>query len=100
MEDKGGKLRFFQQIFLVVDTKFEMILGMFFLKISNADILFGEGSFTWKFYIANKVLLTTKQVYPIDAKKFVIATVDVNSKTFVMHVAIREQKEMPVHSEK
>ena len=46
MEDKGGRPRFFQETFLVADTKFEMILGMLFLKISNVDIAFGEGTLT------------------------------------------------------
>ena len=41
VEDQGGRPRFFQEIFLVVDTKFKMVLGMPFLKISNADIAFG-----------------------------------------------------------
>ena len=42
IENKANRSRFFQETFLVADTKFEVILGMFFLKISNADILFGE----------------------------------------------------------
>ena len=48
MEDKGGRPRFFQEIFLVVDTQFEVILKMLFMKISNADISFGKRTFTWK----------------------------------------------------
>ena len=42
VENKANKPRFFQETFLVANTKFEVILGMFFLKISNADILFGK----------------------------------------------------------
>ena len=42
VEDKVGRPRFFQKIFLVADTKFELVLGMLFLKISNADVSFGE----------------------------------------------------------
>ena len=42
VEDKGGRLRFFQETFLVANTKFEMVLGMPFLKISNVNIAFGE----------------------------------------------------------
>ena len=42
VEDKGGRSRFFRKTFLVADTKFEVILGMFFLKISNADMSFGK----------------------------------------------------------
>ena len=46
VEDKIGKFRFFQKIFLVANTKFEVILMMLFLKINNADISFGERTFT------------------------------------------------------
>ena len=41
--DNNNRPRFFQETFLVADTKFEMILGLLFLKISNADVSFGEG---------------------------------------------------------
>ena len=44
----------------MADTKFEVILGMLFLKISNADVAFGEGILTWKLYTTNKALPTTK----------------------------------------
>ena len=42
VEDKAGRSRFFQETFLIADTKFETILKMFFLKINNADVLLGE----------------------------------------------------------
>ena len=62
VEDKGGRPRFFQETFLVADIKFEVILGMPFLKISNADVAFGEGTLTWKSYTTNKALPTTERV--------------------------------------
>ena len=46
IEDKVIRPRLFQEIFLVVDTKFEVILEMFFLKISNIDVLFGKKTLT------------------------------------------------------
>ena len=60
MEDKAGKSRFFQEIFLVADTKFEAVLGMFFLKISNADESFSKGTLIWNFYTTSEALPTTK----------------------------------------
>ena len=42
VKDKASRPRFFQETFLIANTKFEVILGMFFLKISNADMLFGK----------------------------------------------------------
>ena len=100
LEDKGGRPRFFQEIFLVANTKFEMVLGMPFLKISNANIAFDERILTWKSYTTKQALPTTEQVQLVDPKEFVIAALDADSETFVVHVAIREQEKMPVHSER
>ena len=88
VEDKSKRPRFFQEIFLVANTKFEVVLGMFFLKISNADVAFGEGTLTWKSYTTNKALPTTKQVQLVGPKEFIIAALDADSETLVMHVAI------------
>ena len=46
IEDKSNRPRFFQKTFLVADTKFEMVLGMPFLKSCNADIAFDKGTLT------------------------------------------------------
>ena len=68
MKNKVGKPRFFQETFLVTDTKFEIILGMLFLKLSNADVSFGERILTWKTYTTNEALPTIKQVQIVDSK--------------------------------
>ena len=62
VKGKGGRPRFFQKTFLVADTKFEVVLEMPFLKISNANIAFGEGTLTWKSYTSNEALPATEQV--------------------------------------
>ena len=62
VEDKSGRPRFFQETFLVADTKFEVVLGILFLKISNANVVFGDVTLMWKFYTTNKALPTTKRV--------------------------------------
>ena len=72
----------------MADTKFEVILGIFFLKISNVDVSFGKEILIWKTYTTNKALPTIKQVQMINKKDFVIAVLDANSKTFMMHIAI------------
>ena len=59
-EDKGDRSRFFQEPFLVADTKFKVVLGMLFLKISNINVTFIEGKLTWKSYTTNNALPTTK----------------------------------------
>lgn len=42
VENKIGRLRFFQEIFLIANIKFEIVLKMFFLKISNVNMLFDK----------------------------------------------------------
>ena len=46
VEDKGGRPRFFQEIFLMANIKFEVMLGMLFLKIRNANMSFDGRTFT------------------------------------------------------
>ena len=46
IENKISRPRFFQKTCLVANIKFEVILKIFFLKISNTDISFGKEIFT------------------------------------------------------
>ena len=61
-KDKDGRSRFFQETFFVADTKFKMVLRMLFLKISNANVAFGQRTLTWKSYITNEALPTIERV--------------------------------------
>ena len=46
VEDKSDRPRLFQETFLMANIKFEVVLEMLFLKISNANIVFGERTLT------------------------------------------------------
>ena len=46
VEDRLGKVRFFQELFLLANTSMEVVLGMLFLIFSNADIQFTEKELT------------------------------------------------------
>ena len=94
VEDKGGRPRFFHETFIVADTQFGMVLEIPFLKISNADVSFSEKTLTWKSYTTIKALPTTKRVQLVNPKEFVIAVLDADSKTFVVHVAIQEREKI------
>ena len=80
----------------MADTKFEVVLGMLFLNISNANIAFGEETLMRSSYTTNKALPTSKHVKLVDPKEFVIAALDADSKTFVMHVAVWEREEIAI----
>ena len=78
----------------MANTKFKLILEMPFLKLSNAYASFGKKTLTWKSYTTSKALPTTKRVRLVDPKEFVIAALDVDNETFVVHVAIRKREKM------
>ena len=61
---------------------------MLFLKISNANILFGKKILIWRIYITNKTLPTTKQVQIIDKKDFIITILDADNKMFMIYMGI------------
>ena len=77
-------------------TSMEMVLGMLFLALSNADIQFGAERLTWRSYTAAEALPTARQVEPIDKHEFAKAALDENSETFVVHVAALEAPEPAV----
>ncbi len=57
LQDSLGKVRFFEETFLLVDTSMEIVLGILFLALSNADFQFGAKKLTWRSYIAPEALL-------------------------------------------
>lgn len=67
-QDRKGP--FFQETFLVADTSMEVVLGMPFLTLSNADVAFAEKELTWSPYTAAEALPTTKRMQIIDRKEF------------------------------
>ena len=72
----------------MANIKFEIILRMFFLKLSNIDILFDKKILPWRIYITNKALSIIKQVQIIDKQDFIIAVLDASNKIFMIHIAI------------
>ena len=64
-----------------------MVLEIFFLTLSSADVSFSKRELTWRSYTIVKPLPITKQVKLIDKKEFAKAVLDVESKTFVMHIS-------------
>ena len=61
VEDKLGRARYFQETFLLADISVEVVLGMPFLTLRNADIQFAKKELTWRSYTAAEALTTTKQ---------------------------------------
>ena len=79
------------------NIKVEVVLEIPFLKLSNANMLFGEKIFMWKIYTTNKALFNTQRVQIINKKNFVIAVMNVDNGIFIVYMAIKKQKKMIIH---
>lgn len=77
----------FLETFLLSNTSMNVVLDMFFLTLSNIDMLFAEKKHIWRLYLPVEALPTTKRVYIISYKKFTIVALDPTKKTFVIHIA-------------
>ena len=97
VEDKLRRARFFQETFLLANISAEVVLGMPFLTLSNADIQFVEKELTWRSYTIAEALPTIKRVELINKKEFAKTALDENSKTFVIHVTSLSSNLLNVH---
>lgn len=53
VKDKVDKFKYFLKIYLVANTKVNIVLGILFLKLSNIDMLFGDNILTRLYSILN-----------------------------------------------
>ena len=79
--------RFFQETFLLADISMEMVQGMLFFTLSNADVQFSEKELTWKSYTIKKGFSTIYQVEIINGKEFAKEVLDENVEAFMVHVS-------------
>ncbi len=86
VSDKDGRERFFEESFLLADISPDIVLGMPFLTMSNADIDFQARDLQWRSYTTKEVLPTTRQVELIEKKEFAAAALDPEYEAFVVHV--------------
>ncbi len=85
--DKDDRERVFRESFLLADVKPDIVLGMPFLTMSNANIDFQARDLQWRSYTTGDVLLTTRRVQLIWKKEFTVVALDLEHETFVVYVA-------------
>lgn len=92
LQDKLGRIQFFKEIFLLIDTSIEVVLGMYFFSLFDVNIRFIEREITWKRYIIAKALFITQKVKLIGKKEFAIVALDADSEISIVHVAALDIK--------
>ena len=87
-QNKLWRVWCFEETFLLADTSMEIVLGILFVILSDADVQFVEKKLEWKSYTTTEALPITKKVELINKKEFVATALDKNAETFVVYVAI------------
>lgn len=84
--DKANEIRFFEWIFLVASVSLEIIFGMPFLTLNNADINFLDQKLRWKTYTTKEALLTTRHVELVGKKKFATTVFHPEHEIYIFHI--------------
>ena len=88
MTDKANQIRFFEETFLVANVSPEVVFGMLFLTLSNANVDILSWKLWWRIYITKKTLSTTKDIELVGKKEFAAAALDLKIEVFIVHVAL------------
>ena len=86
MSDKDDRERFFEKSFLLADVKPEIVLGMLFPTMSNANVDFQARNLQWRSYTSRNIFPITRQVELIGKKEFTAAAFDPEHEAFVIYV--------------
>ena len=84
--DKANRVRFFKKTFLVANISLKVVLGMFFLTLSGADIDFSAWELWWRTYTTKEAFLTIKHVELVGKKEFAATVLDQKYETYIVHV--------------
>ena len=88
--DQADKIKFFEEIFLVINVSPNMVLEMYFFILSGADVNFLKRELWWRLYTIEEAFPTTKRVELVRKKEFADATLDPGHEIFMVYVASLE----------
>ena len=78
--DKANWVRFLKDTFLVTNISLNVVLGMLFFTLSNADVDVSGRKLRWRTYITKEALLTTRHIKLVGKKEFAATTLDLEHK--------------------
>ena len=76
----------------------KVVLGMFFLTLSGADVDFLDWELRWRTYTTEEALPTTRRVELVGKKEFAAAELDPEHETYVVHVGSVSSVALPSSS--
>ena len=81
----------------MANISLEIVLGILFLTLNNANVDFLDRELWWRTYTTKKALLTTRRVELVRKKEFAATAFDSEYKTFIVHIAFLSSTLLNVH---
>lgn len=97
IQNKLGKIRYYEENFLSVNTSMNVFFKMRIMAFNNKIIQFTTKCFTWKTYSTAEILAIARQLEFIDKYKFAKAALDKNFEKFVMYITDLKILELAIH---
>ena len=98
IEEKAIQVRFFEETFLVANVSPKVVLGIFILTLSGADVDFLKRELRWRTYSNEEALPTTRCVKIVGKKEFAAAALDPEHETYIFHVGSVSSDTLPSSS--
>ena len=85
--DKAHRVRFFEETFLIANVSPEVVLGILFLTLSDANVDFSGRDLRWRTYTTKEAFPTTRRIKLVDKKGFAATALNPEHETYVVHIA-------------
>lgn len=86
-KDKVGKIRFFDETFLITNTSMEIVIEIDLLAGNYLDISFSDENISERSYCITKILPTAQRIEQINKHEFHDAVLDKNSEILIILLA-------------
>ena len=84
--NKANRVRFFEETFLMANVSLEVVFRMSFFILNIADIYFQGRKLWWKINTTKVDLPATRHVELMGKNKFAAIALDLEYKSYVVHV--------------
>lgn len=90
LQNSCRKVRFFEQTYFLTDTYMEIVLGMLFLLLSNADIKFDTEKLSWRTSIIAEAMLMRKKVELMNKFEFIKPALNKDAEIYIVYITTLE----------
>lgn len=86
IDDKADRPQFFWKSFLWANISMDIMFGIFFVSLSNVEIIFLEQKLNWRLYTTIEAIPIIKWVELVEKKEFAAIALYLKDKIFILQI--------------